>query len=267
MKTHGSEQSTQTDYDTSTSSNHYAQESAPRIGAKEEAPFNPDSITDILNAYLEATGLSELSSYTMRGTPWEDNGLKRSASIKALYPNYYKFKLEYVQNQYSIEFGYDGEQTWLVKSLPGDVQFPNQATDNKIILMLSSLAHLAWSFQSEKAEIEGIKSVLELMPPKERDGRLCYVIRSKNLLPFEMEHYIDSETFQEAFRSASFARADGSTLMAGVEYNKSSISEEFHLPTKINYYENGTLVDQIDYKSAQTNPTVMKLIFKQPSTE
>jgi hypothetical protein len=224
------------------------------------------NLNNILEAHLEATGMGEVKSFTMEGIPWKDKSLERRFSIKSLRPNLYKLKVSYLGNSHSIEFGYNGKDNWVEHSW-GKAKYSNEETDKYIVLMLASPAHLAWSYRSEKAETIGIDSVLEIMPMKERKGQMCHVVRSKGLLPFYMDHFINAEHFHEIYRLAVFKKPDGNPLLLEVEFDPSCFSKDTDLPLRQNVYMDGKLIDEITYKSVSINRFMPSILFAPLSGE
>ncbi|MDP4643048.1 MAG: hypothetical protein NWS71_01255 [Opitutales bacterium] len=231
----------------------------------EESPqtVNPDSLVDILAMHIKATGFDTLKNFTMRGTPLHDSE-QRAVSVKGLHPNLYKFTVNYLETKNSVEFGHNGEETWMESSW-SNRSFPNEDTDKSVILILSSMPHLAWTYNSAKSSLEPIGIYLSLEPEQIHNGRNCYVIRSRKILPFEMDHFIDAETFYEIYRTATLQKADGSTLEIGVEYDQEKIDKGSRFSLFHEVYENGKLIDELVYESPRTNITLMSSLFAPPS--
>lgn len=237
---------------------------APTLPTEELAlSVNPNNLIEIIKMHLQVTGFDKLKDFTMRGTPLHDSE-KRSINVKGLHPNLYKFTVDYLETKNSVDFGYNGKEKWMESSW-ANRRFPNEDTDKSVILILSSMPHLAWTYKSAMSNYEGIGSYLTLEPEQMHNGRKCYVIRSRKILPFEMDHYIDSETFHEVYRTATLQKADESMIEIGVEYDQGKIDESSQFSLLNNVYENGELIDELVYESPRTNITLMSAIFAPPS--
>lgn len=231
----------------------------------------PNRLTSILDAHLEATGMGELKSFTMKGSSGDGNPSNRFFYIRARYPNLYSFKVKFIspEDEQSIEFGYDGNQNWIDKRWL-DQAFDseaNEAMQKNAVLTLCSIAHLAWVYQLEQAADRGPSKFLNLMPMKYLDRQECYIIRSKGILPFEMDHYIDADTFHEIYRTAWLKKPDGTTIRIDVETVSSQLNEAIHFPTVQNIFESRQLIYQIQYESIQVNVTLMNALFQSPAIE
>lgn len=224
---------------------------------------NPNSLVEIVTTHIKATGFDKLKSFTSRATPL-NNSEQRDIIAMGLHPNFYKFTINYRKTRDSVKFGYNGEEKW-INSNSLNRTFPNEARDKNVVLILSSLPHLAWTYNSSKSSLEGVGNFLTLMPEKIRNGRNCYVIRSRKLLPFEMDHYIDTETFHEIYRTATLQNTDGSAIEIGVEFDQTKIDESSQLPLYHKVYEDGKLIDELIYETPRTNITLMSALFAPPS--
>lgn len=71
----------------------------------------PETLAEILKLHLQASDYAQTESYVLSCKSLIDPA-DSSASIKALAPNLYTFSLEYNDKSASIDFGYDGENSW-----------------------------------------------------------------------------------------------------------------------------------------------------------
>ena len=131
-------------------------------------------------------------------------------------------------------------------------------------LFESSLAQLAWSYQSRQAVESGLESVLERLPNEQWQGRVCAVVVSRGLLPFPIYHYIDQESHEEVYRRTQVLR--GIDLVdLEIHFAPSDAAASPRLPMGYELYFDGTLHDTIAITKIRPNRGVFKSRFDAPS--
>ena len=131
-------------------------------------------------------------------------------------------------------------------------------------LFESSLAQLAWSYQSRQAVESGLESVLERLPNEPWQERVCAVVVSRGLLPFPIYHYIDQESHEEVYRRTQVLR--GIDLVdLEMHLAPSDAAASPRLPMGYELYYDGTLHDTIAITKIRPNRGVFKSRFDAPS--
>ena len=231
---------------------------APETRVKSFASLSP--LERVLEKHLHASNFDELSTYLGEGTFSMDIGLGL-ITLMARAPNFYKFKTEYPTRSKVIEFGFDGRSAWL-DGVTGRMT-PEQAEFfTKMAVMEISFLHLAWSYRSKAALEYGLDTVLELLPPDTWNGKECLVLRSFGILPLEITHYIDPETYREIHREAEIMGANGEIIKVGVDFDTPDPSAAHGIPMGYQIYLNGELHDQVKLTKVRTDQVMLSSLFK-----
>ena len=135
------------------------------------------SLSRLLDLHIKATGFDEVNAYILNGqvalaeNTWD-------LTLMARKPNLYKLKTKPPSAGLSVEYGYDGHQAWSGESALELTEL--QSTFYmRMMVVESSLTHLAWSYRSAAALEGGLDSVLELRPAEMWNGRHCAVVVSR----------------------------------------------------------------------------------------
>ena len=85
--------------------------SAPSILKTVELPNGeePETLADILQLHLQASGYAQTQSYVLSGKSLTDPVIS-TATIKARAPDLYTYTLKFDEESASINFGYDGAE-------------------------------------------------------------------------------------------------------------------------------------------------------------
>ncbi|MGJ8652756.1 MAG: hypothetical protein ACSHX8_05745 [Opitutaceae bacterium] len=229
---------------------------------EEESEFLvPDTIENLIQNHRLASGFGGIKSYMLVGTFGIDVG-KTEIHLKALAPNFYKFKTEYLDHGLEVEYGYNGEQIWL--ELDTSTTSGEFGAFKQSALVESSLTHLAWCHDTSQAFDHGLDSILELRPEEHLDGRDYCVVRSRKLLPIEMDHYIDKETYLEVFRQAILTDSEGKTSHMRVEYDLPDEHAEYRLPIGYRIFKDDKLTDIVKFDKIKVNQTIFEAVFNPP---
>jgi len=217
------------------------------------------SLRELLELHLKATGFEAVNSYILNGKVSVE-GNTWDLILMARQPNLYKLKTEYASGGQSFECGYDGQQGWIAQS-HGQLDEAKWAFYMSMMLMESSLTHLAWSYGSAAALEGGLASVLELRAPEVWNGRSCAVVESHGILPFSITHYIDAESLEEVYRRATIVGVDGATAEIELHFTPADGSTLHRLPTGYELYVDGKLHDTVSYSKTRVNRVMLSTLF------
>lgn len=219
------------------------------------------SLSHLIEKYLKATGFGELDALIATGTATTTAG-EVEVSLYAHRPNLYKLKTASAQRNVSSQFGYDGQEGWYLSN--------HTALDSeqveffmRVALLESSIAHLAWSYQSENALEFGVDAVLELLPSEQWEGRQCAVVATHSLLPFKIYHYIDLQTFEEVCRRAEIAKGL-EQVKVEVRFSPPAAEAPVRIPMGYELYFDGVLYDTVDYSTAKSSRMILPSLFQAP---
>ena len=219
------------------------------------------SLVALLDKHLEATQLSEVDSLIVNGTATSATTTCELV-VMARRPNLYTLKTEGVGVEYTFQYGYDGQQGWF-KQDSLNLNKDQVEFFMRVALFESSLAHLAWSYQSHEALDYRLDSVLERLPDEQWQGRACAVIVSRELLPFPIYHYIDQQSYEEVYRRTQVLR--GTDLVdLEIHFAPFEAAASPRLPMGYELYFDGTLNDTITYTKIRPNRVVFESLFDAP---
>jgi hypothetical protein len=229
-----------------------------RVNQSNSKMSSQSSLVTLLEKHLEATRLSEVDSLIVHGTA-SSTAVTCGLIMMARRPNLYSLKTEGIGFKHTSEFGYNGQLGWFKPNLLNlsrdEVEF-----FMRVALFESSLAHLAWSYQSLGAADSGLKSVLEHSPDEQWQGRACAVIVSRGLLPFLIYHYIDLQSHEEIYRRTQVLR--GTDLVSlEMHFAPSEAGASPRLPMGYELYFDGTLHDTIAFDKMRPNRMLFKSLF------
>lgn len=231
---------------------------------EEESEFLvPDTIENLIHNHRLASGFGAIKSYILVGTFGINVG-KTEINLKARAPNFYKFKTEYLEHGLMVEFGFNGQQLW-IGAVPPDKTKDEIDTFKDVALVESSLTHLAWSMDTSDAIDSGLDSILELRPEENWKGRDYYVVRSRRVLTVEMDHYIDQETYLEAFRKVTLIDNSGKATRVRIEYAAPDGNAEHSLPSGYRIYTDDELSDVVKFDKIRVNQVIFEAVFSPPS--
>ena len=223
----------------------------------------PSSLAPLLEKHIKATQFGELDAFIVNGTAAAET-VSCDVTLLARRPNLYKLKTESDRIDYMSQFGYDGQAGWFKQShvdlQPEDVEFFMRVT-----LFESSVAHLAWSYQSDEALESGLDTVLERLPPETWQGRACAVIMSRSLLPFPIYHYIDLGTYEEVFRRTKISKGTEIVDVA-LKFAPSDDTASPRIPMGYELYIEGALHDTVRYTKVRANRTILSSLFDAPTS-
>ena len=233
-----------------------------RVNQSNSKMSSQSSLVTLLEKHLEATQLSEVDSLIVHGAA-STSTVNCELVMMARRPNLYTLKTEGIGFKYTSELGYNGQIGWsrlnLLNLNKDDVEF-----FTRVALFESSLAQLAWSYQSRQAVESGLESVLERLPNEQWQGRVCAVVVSRGLLPFPIYHYIDQESHEEVYRRTQVLR--GIDLVdLEIHFAPSDAAASPRLPMGYELYYDGTLHDTIAITKIRPNRGVFKSRFDAPS--
>ena len=233
-----------------------------RVNQSNSKMSSQSSLVTLLEKHLEATQLSEVDSLIVHGAA-STSTVNCELVMMARRPNLYTLKTEGIGFKYTSELGYNGQIGWsrlnLLNLNKDDVEF-----FTRVALFESSLAQLAWSYQSRQAVESGLESVLERLPNEQWQGRVCAVVVSRGLLPFPIYHYIDQESHEEVYRRTQVLR--GIDLVdLEMHLAPSDAAASPRLPMGYELYYDGTLHDTIAITKIRPNRGVFKSRFDAPS--
>ena len=233
-----------------------------RVNQSNSKMSSQSSLVTLLERHLEATQLSAVDSLIVHGAA-SASTVTCELVMMARRPNLYTLKTEGIGFEYTSELGYNGQIGWsrldLLNLNKDDVEF-----FTRVALFESSLAHLAWSYQSRQAVESGLESVLERLPNEQWQGRVCAVVVSRGLLPISIYHYIDQQSNEEVYRRTQALRG---TDLVDLEMHlaPSDAAASPRLPMGYELYFDGTLHDTIAITKIRPNRGVFKSRFDAPS--
>ena len=219
-------------------------------------------LATLLEKHLEATRLSKVDSLIVHGTA-SATAVTCELIMMARIPNLYTLKTEATGLRYTLEFGYNGQIGWSRLSV---LNFNKDEVEffTRVALFESSLAQLAWSYQSRQAVESGLESVLALLPDEQWQGRACALIVSRGLLPFLIYHYIDLQSHEEVYRRTQVLR--GTDLVSlEMHFSPSEAGASPRLPMGYELYFDGTLHGTMKFTKIRPNRGVFKSRFDAPS--
>ena len=233
-----------------------------RVNQSNSKMLSQSSLVTLLERHLEVTQLSAVDSLIVHGAASASTVTCELVMI-ARRPNLYTLKTEGIGFEYISELGYNGQIGWsrldLLNLNKDDVEF-----FTRVALFESSLAQLAWSYQSRQAFESGLESVLERLPDEQWQGRVCAVVVSRGLLPFPIHHYIDQQSNEEVYRRTQILR--GTDLVdLEMHFAPSDAATSPRLPMGYELYFDGTLHDTIAITKIRPNREVFKSRFDAPS--
>jgi hypothetical protein len=222
----------------------------------------PSSLVQLLNRHIKATQFGELDAFIINGAA-SATSAAFEVTLMARRPNLYKLKTESDRIDYMSQFGYDGQAGWFKQSQmdlpPEEVEF-----FMRVALFESSVAHLAWSYQSDEALESGLDTVLERLPSETWEGRSCAVVMSRSLLPFPMFHYIDLETYEEVFRRTKISKGTEIVDVA-LKFAPPDDAASPRIPMSYELYIDGALHDTVRYTKVRANRTILSSLFDTPA--
>ena len=233
-----------------------------RVNQSNSKISSQSSLVSLLENHLKATQLSEVNYLVVNGTVLTANATCE-LFVMARRPNLYTLKIMGIGFTYTSEIGYNGQIGWsrldAINLSKDDVEF-----FTRVALFESSLAHLAWSYQSRQSVESGLESVLERLPNEQWQGRVCAVVVSRGLLPISIYHYIDQQSNEEVYRRTQALR--GTDLVdLEMHFAPSDAAASPRLPMGYELYFGGTLHDTIVITKIRPNREVFKSRFNAPS--
>jgi hypothetical protein len=226
-------------------------------------PLKASSLSELMDRHLKATGFGELDAFIVNGTA-SATSAALEVTLMARRPNLYKLKTESDRIDYMSQFGYDGQAGWFKQShvdlQPEEVDF-----FMRVALFESSVAHLAWSYQSDEALESGLDTVLERLPSETWQGRPCAVVMSRSLLPFPMFHYIDLGTYEEVFRRTKISKGTEIVDVA-LKFASSDGTASPRIPMGYELYIDGALHDTVRYTKIRATRTILSSLFDAPTS-
>jgi hypothetical protein len=161
------------------------------------------------------------------------------------------------------QFGYNGQQGWFRKQ---QIELaPDMAEFFMCVALFEvSLAHLAWSYQSDDATQYGLDSVMERLPFERWQGRACEVVVSRGLLPFPIYHYIAQDTYEEVYRRAQIPKGQAYVDVALELMPASELSDQLRMPMGYKLYLDGALYDTVNFHRIRANITILSSLFEAP---
>jgi len=219
-------------------------------------------LEQLLEQHLRATNLDGVNSYIAEGTFGGDAGDQILLIARA--PNLYKYKTRYLVREAVVEFGYDGEASWLHQSRQ-KINREQAEFFTTMAIMESSLTHLAWSYRSSAAQEYGLGSVLELLPEVTWQGRTCAVVLSRGILPISMYHYIDTRTYREVHRHANLTNEKGVVFEVGLDFDPPDEGAPYGFPKGYKLFVAGELHDEVSYTEIRNNSAILSSLFDPPS--
>lgn len=227
-----------------------------------EVSAAPLRLKMLLEDHLKATQFGDLDSLIVNGSASAET-LDCEVTLMARRPNLYKLKTAGVGAEYTFQYGYDGQQGWLKQDSEldeEDVEF-----FMRVALFESSVAHLAWSYQSDEALELGLDAVLQHLPDEQWQGRTCAVVMSRSILPFPIYHYIDLQSYEEVYRRAQVLK--GAELVnLELHFAPSAPESSPRMPMGYELYFNGALNDTVTYTKVRSNRVMLSSLFDAPST-
>jgi hypothetical protein len=233
-----------------------ASEAAQRVlaGQNQLTPLR-----QLLEAHIQATGLDQIKAYIAEGT-FGSVADDQKIILMARAPDFLRYRTEYSKRGLVVEFGHSAAGTWLKQSR--EVMNPSRAEFFKSVALLeASLTHVAWAYLSSDALEDGVNSVLELLPSDEPG---CAIVRSRGLLPMPIDHYIDTETYQETYRRATMRNEDGVEVQVSLDFDPVEDSAPCRFPVGYQLYLDGRLVDTVKYTKLRMNQFMLSPLFEAP---
>ena len=226
-------------------------------------PLKASSLSELMDRHLKATGFGELDAFIVNGTA-SATSAALEVTLLARRPNLYKLKTESDRIDYISQFGYDGQAGWFKQS---GVKLPPEAVEffMRVALFESSVAHLAWSYQSDEALEFGLDTVLERLPAEQWEGRSCEVVVSRGLLPFPIYHYIDLGTYEEVYRRAQISK-ETEMVDVALKFTPSDDTASPRIPKGYELYIGGALHDTVRYTKIRANRTILSSLFDVPAS-
>ena len=228
-----------------------------------EVSMAPLTLKVLLEKHLKATQLGELDALLVNGTAAAET-VRCEVSLMARRPNLYKLKTEAVGAEYTSQYGYDGQQGWFRQDSV-ELDEVNVEFFMRVALFESSVAHLAWSYQSDESLELGLDAVLECLPDEQWQGRTCAVVMSRSILPFPIYHYLDRQSYEEVYRRAQVLKG---TELVNLElhFAPSGSGSSPRLPMGYELYFDGVLHDTVTFTRVRANRVVLSSLFDAPST-
>lgn len=220
------------------------------------------SLVKLLERHIQAMQFGDLDSLIVNGSASADT-VTCDVTIMAHRPNLYKLKTEAVGADYTSQYGYDGQQGWFKQD---SVELDQDAVEffMRVALFESSVAHLAWSYQSDEALEFGLDKVLERLPDEHWQGQACAVVVSRSILPFPIYHYIDKQSSEEVYRRAQVLKG---TELVNLEIHFASSEAQLspRLPMGYELYFDGELHDTVKFTKVRENRVLLSSLFDAPS--
>jgi len=235
-------------------------------GGANEPTSQPAVITSLsllLDLHIKATGFDEVNCFILNGTV-AASGTIWDLTLMAREPNLYKLKTMPTDAALSIEYGYDSERAWAGGTQPQltEAQFEFYMS---MMVVESSMTHLAWSYRSA-AELEGgLDAVLELRPAEVWNGHNCAVVVSRGILPFPITHYIDTTTYEEVYRRAMVRGEAGEAVEIELYFIAADGSTPHRLPMGYELYVDGELHDTVTFSKRRVIRVIPSSLFDAPS--
>ena len=238
---------------------------SPLLGELEEswsvAVPQQSPLKQLLEAHSKATGLDKVSGYIAEGT-FGQGSADEKIVLMARAPNFLKYRTEYLARDLVVEFGHNGEQSWVQQSREV-MASPQAEFFKRIAIFEASMSHLAWSYRSSYAQEHGLDAVLQLLPA-EAPG--VAIVRSRGLLPMVIDHYIDTETYQETQRRAKMLNDQGDEIEVRIDYDAAQGDGAYRFPHGYQLYVDGALKDTVKFSKLRVNDFMLSALFDAPES-
>jgi hypothetical protein len=221
------------------------------------------SLPRLLDLHMEATGFDSVTSFILNGQVAASGSLWE-LTLMAREPNLYKLKTKPSDTMRSIEYGYDGERVWAGGFQPdlNEAQFEFYMS---LMVIESSITHLAWSYRSDAVLESGLDAVFELGPTEVWNGQRCAVVISRGILPIPITHYIDLNTYEEVYRRAIVTGPTGEPVEVELRFTAADGRMPQRLPAGYELYVDGELHDTVTFSQTRVNRMMLSSLFDAPS--